>query len=164
MFIRKAQSSDLERIMEIYGYAQDFMIRSGNPDQWGHHYPDRELVEEDIASGISYVVCDGEKIHGVFVFMEGPEPTYQTIENGRWLNDDPYAVIHRVAGDGEIHGLFRSIAGYCGEKYPNLRIDTHEKNAVMQKRIKEQGFVRCGIVHMEDGTPRIAFQRLIKYI
>jgi len=146
--------------MEIYGYAQNYMIRSGNPGQWGHRYPDRVLVKKDIASGISYVICEDGKIHVVFVFTEGPEPTYRVIKDGKWLDDDPYAVIHRVAGDGEIHGLFRNIIEYCGGKYPNLRIDTHEKNAGMQRRIIERGFVKCGIIHVEDGSPRIAYQRL----
>ena len=46
--IRDAQVTDLERIMEIYSYAQDYMIRNGNPTQWGHSYPDRTLILSDI--------------------------------------------------------------------------------------------------------------------
>ena len=37
MYIRKAAIEDLDAIMEIYGIAQDFMIKSGNPNQWGHY-------------------------------------------------------------------------------------------------------------------------------
>ena len=36
MYIRKAKIEDLERIMGIYRIAQDFMIESGNPNQWGN--------------------------------------------------------------------------------------------------------------------------------
>ena len=38
MHIRKSRIEDLKEIMEIYRAAQDFMIESGNPDQWGHFY------------------------------------------------------------------------------------------------------------------------------
>ena len=48
MHIRKAAIENLEAIMEIYGIAQDFMIESGNPNQWGHAYPPKELIESDI--------------------------------------------------------------------------------------------------------------------
>ena len=39
MHIRKAEPDDLNEIMGIYKIAQDFMIESGNPNQWGHFYP-----------------------------------------------------------------------------------------------------------------------------
>ena len=34
--VRNAEIADLEQIMKIYRYAQDYMIESGNPTQWGH--------------------------------------------------------------------------------------------------------------------------------
>ncbi|MCT7729375.1 MAG: N-acetyltransferase, partial [Lactobacillus iners] len=33
--IRNAVKEDVPRIMEIYCYAQEFMIKCGNPTQWG---------------------------------------------------------------------------------------------------------------------------------
>ena len=57
MQIRKATIDDLDVIMSIYRAAQDFMIESGNPNQWGHFYPSEDLVREDISKGISYVIC-----------------------------------------------------------------------------------------------------------
>ena len=35
-------------IRRIYEYAQDYMIRSGNPTQWGHFYPSADLIRSDI--------------------------------------------------------------------------------------------------------------------
>ena len=72
MTIRKAAPGDLSRIMDIYHAAQEFMIQSGNPDQWAHIYPSEALVREDIQRGICHVVCDGAAIHGVFALMSGP--------------------------------------------------------------------------------------------
>ena len=41
----------------------------------------------------------------------------------------------------------------------NVKGDTHEDNYVMQKVFEKNGFRRCGIIYVEDGTPRIAYQR-----
>ena len=48
MNVRIADLKDFEKIMKIYKYAQDYMIQSGNPTQWGHFYPDEELIRSDI--------------------------------------------------------------------------------------------------------------------
>ena len=56
MHIRKARTDDFNIIMDIYHAAQDFMIESGNPNQWGHFYPSEDLVKEDIANAISYLI------------------------------------------------------------------------------------------------------------
>ena len=157
MTIRKAAPGDLSRIMDIYHAAQEFMIRSGNPDQWAHIYPTEALVREDIQRGICHVVCDGEAIHGVFALMSGDEPTYQYIEGGTWLNDAPYLTVHRVASDGTAHGIFSRMADYCKGLSDDVRIDTHHKNLPMQRQIEKNGFVRCGTIYVEDGSPRIAY-------
>lgn len=158
LHIRNADISDLPRILEIYGYAQDFMIRTENPTQWGHTYPGEELIRQDIRQNVCRVLYDETGIHGVFALFSTPDPTYAVIENGSWLNDAPYVTIHRIAGDGQVHGLFRCAADYCKGICPNIRIDTHADNRVMQKRMEENGFTPCGIIHVKDGTPRIAYQ------
>ena len=158
MLVRKATCNDFGRIMEIYKHAQDFMIQSGNPGQWGHFYPKVELVKHDISEGKCHVIYDEEAIHGVFALFEGEDPTYKVIEDGQWINDEPYLTIHRLAGDGQAHGLFRCASDYCKKMASNIRIDTHAKNIVMQKQIDKNGFQRCGIIHVADGTPRIAYQ------
>ena len=155
--IRKAEQGDLERIMAVYRYAQDFMIREGNPTQWGHTYPTRELIEEDIQVGMCHVICEGDAIHGVFALFEGEEPSYAVIEDGSWRNDEPYVTIHRIAGDGQVHGIFGCAVSYCKEISDNVRIDTHADNKVMQRQIEKNGFERCGTIYVRDGSPRIAY-------
>lgn len=158
MHISKATIDDLARIMEIYKTAQDFMIESGNPNQWGHSYPEKELIKEDIAQGISYLVCKDEYPHGVFALVEGDEPTYQYIENGQWINDDAYVTIHRIASDGEVHGIFNCAVKYCKDLCENIRIDTHSDNIIMQNLIEKNGFEKCGRIYVAEGSPRIAYQ------
>ena len=128
MHIRKAAIEDLDAIMEIYGIAQDFMIKSGNPNQWGH------------------------------AVFKGDEPTYEHIENGKWLNDDEYVTVHRIASDGRVHGIFRCAIKYLKEKHTNIRIDTHSDNIIMQGQIEKSGFEKCGTIYVTDGSPRMAYQ------
>lgn len=159
MTIRKAKTSELERILQIYDDARAFMRENGNPDQWGTHHPPREMVCEDVARGDSYVCVEGEEILGVFYYAEGDDPTYGYIEGGAWLNDEPYGVVHRIAvaarGRGVAAACFDHALSRCG----NLKIDTHENNLPMQRTLEKNGFSRCGTIYLEDGRPRIAYQK-----
>ena len=156
--MRKADVKDIDRIMEIYRIAQDIMIESANPTQWGHFYPTRELIEQDIEKEVCYLVCDEFEIHGVFALFDIEEPTYLYIENGQWLNDDAYLTIHRIAGDGKSHGIFKCAVEYCKAISKNIRIDTHKNNLIMQKLIKRNDFIKCGRIYVADGSARIAYQ------
>ena len=156
--IRGGSDADFARIMEIYRYAQNFMIQNGNPTQWGHAYPSEELIRSDLRQNACKVIYDENGIHGVFALFEDTEPTYVHIEGGDWLNDAPYLTIHRIAGDGQVHGLFQCAADYCKGLSRNIRIDTHGDNRIMQSLIEKNGFQKCGIIHVRDGTPRIAYQ------
>ncbi|HAN41810.1 MAG TPA: N-acetyltransferase [Sphaerochaeta sp.] len=158
MVIRKARLDDLGRIMDIYHYAQDFMIASGNPNQWSHVYPKQELIEQDIADEISYVLCDGDIVLAVFALLSGDDPTYDVIDGGSWPNDEPYITIHRSASDGSTHGVFHLISDFCKGLCDNVRVDTHEDNRIMQKAILKEGYKYCGVIYQPDGTPRLAYQ------
>lgn len=156
--IRKATTEDLPAIMKIYAIAQDFMIATGNPDQWARRYPDEAIVRDDIDREECHVLCDEEGIRGVFVICRGIEPTYLHIENGQWINEEPYVAIHRVASDGTARDIVGTLIRYCKERHKNIRIDTHRDNQIMQHQIEKYGFSKRGIVYMEDGSPRIAYQ------
>ena len=156
MEIRRATLQDLDRMLEIYDYARAFMKSTGNPTQWSGGYPSRELLLADIEEGVSFVAEEEGVIHGTFMFYNGKDGIYDVIEDGAWLNDEPYAVIHRIAGDGQIKGLLSMAVEYGSQFSDNLRMDTHRDNRVMQHTLEKNGFVRCGIIHLENGDPRIA--------
>lgn len=160
MQIRKTTLPDLEAVMQIYHVAREFMRENGNPTQWWDNYPPRELIVGDIERGESYVVEENGEILAVFLYKEGIDPTYVNIENGAWLNDAPYAVIHRIAvakkGRGVASFVFDTVYGWCG----NIRIDTHENNAPMRRALAKNGFKYCGIIHIANGDPRVAYQRI----
>ena len=157
--IRKATFADLPRILEIYEYARNFMVSTGNPNQWGKTNPPRETLEQDIAEEKLHVVEDEAGICGVFFFSVGEDPTYREIFEGNWLSDAPYGTIHRIASCGR-GGVFGSCLDYCLGITRHLRIDTHHDNKVMQHVVEKHGFVRRGIIYIADGSPRIAYERI----
>lgn len=154
--IRKAVPADLPRILEIYAYARSFMARTGNPNQWGATNPPRERTEEDIRTGLLYVVTEEEAVHGVFFFNTEADPTYAVIYDGAWHRSTPYGVIHRIASDGK-GGIVAAAVEFARTKADYLRIDTHRENAVMQHTLAKNGFSYCGVILLENGDPRLAF-------
>ncbi len=164
MYIRKATTDDIERQMEIFAYAREFMAKTGNPNQWGRtNWPPKELILQDISDGKSYV-CEHEgRIVGTFFYDYGiqPEPTYAVIENGNWIGRNEYGVVHRIAGDGSIKGIGSFCINWAFEQCKHLRMDTHEDNKVMQNLLRKLGFIRCGLIHLDkDNDPRIAFEKM----
>ena len=136
MKIRKTTLADLDEVMEIYKKARAFMRAHDNPTQWLGGKPTREQIEDDIAKNQSYVCIHENKIAGVLCFFIGIDPTYAKIENGAWLSNDTYAVVHRIASSGEFKGTGSYMMQWAFEQFPNVRIDTHEDNYVMQNMLK----------------------------
>ena len=164
MEIRHAQEKDFARMMEIYEHARKFMADNGNPNQWGPtNWPPEALIHEDIRSGKSYVCVENERVLGTFYFDYGKEiePTYREIENGRWLDDSDYGVVHRIATDGSRKGVGMFCINWAYEQCGHLRIDTHTDNNIMQCLLSKLGFERCGVIYVvEDHYPRFAYEKL----
>ena len=98
------------------------------------------------------------RIVAYFALLPSPEPTYDIID-GAWLTDEPYGVIHRMASYPDIHGIFSTIIDYAASRYTHLRIDTHRDNRIMRHLIEKHGFTYCGIIWLEDGAERLAYER-----
>ena len=164
MEIRKAVSGDLPRIMEIYAFARAFMAEHGNPHQWGHNnWPPESLIREDIEQQKSYMCEEDGKVVGVFFFDQGEdiEPSYARIDEGAWLADGPYGVVHRIASDGTVRGVGSFCIDWAFQQCGHLRIDTHADNTVMQNLLRKLGFSTCGTIYVEqDDDPRTAFEKV----
>lgn len=154
-----AKEADLPRILEIYDIAKAYMRASGNPNQWNGAYPDPETLRTDMEKQRLYVYKKNGRIHGVFMLLLEEEPTYAYIEDGSWREEAPYGTIHRLAGDGEVKGLFAKCVAFCEKKVPYLRADTHFDNHTMQHLLEKNGFERRGIIYLKNGDPRIAYQK-----
>lgn len=159
MVIRKSERRDLEQIMALYEEARAFMRENGNPSQWGNSHPPREMIEADIVAGKSYVCMEGGQIAATFYFAVEEDPTYRRIEQGAWLCGGPYGVVHRITARQGVRGAASFCLAWCYEQCGNIRIDTHRDNQPMRRCLERNGFIYCGVIHIADGSERIAFQK-----
>ena len=157
--IRHAAESDLPRILEIYDIARQFMRPNGNTVQWVNGYPSEALLRQDIRDGVLYVMEDAGGVYAVFAFIIGDDPTYGRIA-GAWRDESPYGTIHRIGSDGTHRGVLHECVNWAARRISHLRVDTHADTHVMQRCILREGFSYCGVIHVADGTPRVAFERI----
>lgn len=160
--IRHTSIDDLPYVSDIYAYARRFMKENGNPTQWGETRPLPEAIRKDIEDKNSYVIIEDGKIIGVFSFINGHDETYDVIEDGSWLNDESYGVIHKIASAPNVSGVLNDALEYVSARVDNIRIDTHKDNTIMQHLLGKAGFCYCGIIYTDDGTKRLAYQKVIK--
>ena len=159
MLIRKTEPKDLATIDKIYSDAKEFMKNNGNPTQWQGDYPNATDAEADMKRGIGYVCEDEGRVVAVFAFAVENEPDYDVIYDGEWLNNEPYAYIHRVAVAAHGRGIVDLCLDFCYRNYPNIKIDTHKDNLPMQRVLKRNGFVHCGTIKIDTGEDFLAFQK-----
>ena len=158
--IRVARPDDMADIMAVMDAAKKIMRQSGNLYQWGEGYPSESVISADMEKNGGFVIEDDSKVVGYFAFLPSPEPTYARIYEGKWLDDTmPYHVVHRIASYPEVHSIFSSIMDFCFSHDPNIRIDTHRDNKIMQHNIAKRGFSYCGIIYLANGDERLAYQK-----
>lgn len=164
---RKSTFIDIDDIMAIFRQAQLY-LKSVGIDQWQNGYPNTDIIRGDVAKDISFVVTnDGETVATAAIFFD-TEHTYDRITDGKWLSDDAYCTIHRIAVKDELKG--RSIGAFiidCAEhmcftrSITSIRVDTHRDNRSMQKMLTKKGFMYCGIIYLTDGKERFAYEKVL---
>lgn len=155
--VRTATRADLPELLQLYDDARVFMQTHGNPTQWHKGYPGAALLGAEIDRGVCHVVMGEGHIQAVFCLIPGDDPTYRVIEDGAWPEDVPYATIHRLASAGRVGGIGRFCIDWCLHQGLPLRADTHADNVYTQRALERTGFVKCGTIYIEDGTPRWAY-------
>ncbi len=160
MEIRLAQFTDLEDILKIKAIAYNFMLSKGNKNQWIDDYPQKELLLNDIKNKHLYLITKNNLSHAFFYFNIEEDPTYIYIYEGKWLNNEPYGVIHRLASDLAIKDVFKMAFEFALKNINNLRVDTYKDNHVMLHLLNKYHFHRCGIIYVKTSNfqDRIAFQ------
>ncbi|MDG1475817.1 MAG: GNAT family N-acetyltransferase [Vicingaceae bacterium] len=172
MNLQKSNIENIPRIMEIVKDAQSYLARL-NIDQWQDGYPDQNQIELDIKQNDSYIVLNEKNIIiGTTVFTTKTEPTYKKID-GNWitLEGTKYGVIHRLAVGDDYRklGLAKFVFSECENKLKELgvtsmRIDTHSENMRMQHMLKKRGYEYCGVIKLERGGERLAYEKIINKI
>ena len=153
MNIRRAKFSDINRLLEIYKTAREYMRATGNPHQWKNSYPSKKLVKDDIENKVCYVIEREGHICACFTFMKGREKSYER----DFSYDKDYGIIHRVASDQSEKGIVRHIINFLKDE-ELLRIDTHKDNITMQRALENIGFKKLGIVYLHDGSRRMLYE------
>lgn len=163
---RKADFNDVLQIMDIIKQAQEF-FKNSKIDQWQNNYPNIETINNDILNGYSYLLEVNNQIVATLAIIFDREKTYDKIYFGKWISDKDYVTIHRIAIANEFKGL--NIGEMMIDKTVQLaqknlvgsiKVDTHKDNIVMQKFLLKNKFEYCGIIYLEDGNERLAYQRV----
>lgn len=159
MEVRRATITDLDTVINNLQHAKAIMYATGNIHQWSPNYPPKDKLISDIENEHCYIAEENGYIVASFTFIIGVDPTYNIIK-GKWLNQEEYAVIHRIASNGKSKGVGSKIIQWCLNQHSNIRIDTHQDNTIMQHLLKKLSFTYCGIIICDDGTERLAFQHI----
>lgn len=167
MEFRKSNETDINNIMNIIKQAQAYFKEHGI-NQWQNNYPNTETIRNDIANNNSYVLLKDNKVVATVAVSFDGEKTYNSIYEGEWISNNGFAVIHRIAVDNTYKGLglssqiIKNVEKLCLSKdVYSIKVDTHEKNISMQKLLKKNDFQYCGIIYLEDGSKRIAFEKTL---
>lgn len=168
MEFQRADLEQLDQIMEIIAEAQLFFGQNGI-DQWQDGYPSREVIAADIAAGNSYVVLVEGEVAATAALVFGGDPSYAEIYDGEWLTSQDYGALHRIAvrskykGQGVAALIIEEMVRICLDRGAgSMRGDTHRDNIPMQRMLQKNGFTPCGVIFLADGSPRVAFERILK--
>lgn len=168
MDFRKSKREDIEKIMMVIKKAQAYLKEQGI-DQWQNGYPNEDVIKTDIDNDESYVLVDGKKVIGTTALSFDGENTYNSIYEGEWLTNGDHAVIHRIAIDSDFKRkglaskILKEVDKECEKKkIESIKIDTHRENMAMQNLLMKNGFKYCGIIYLNDGNERIAFEKVLE--
>ena len=168
MVIRKGTLADLPHILPLYDAAKAFLKAQGL-DQWQDGYPNEESARKDIADGTCYVLEDNGEILGSACLAFGVEPTYNKIYDGNWAASPAvYGFLHRIAVSPKTRG--KGAAGLFFDELKRLareqnitviRGDTHRGNLPMQRVMAKNGLAYRGVIYLEDGAERLAYECIL---
>lgn len=164
--IVKCDLSYLDELLKIYENARLMMRNSGNPNQRKTTDPSVETIKKRIISHHFYIGKYKNDISSpilfAFALIDGIDPTYINIYDGKRLNNEPYMAIHSLVSSFIIKNSFYYILNYALKFTKNIRIDTHQDNKIMQHILIKNGFKHCGTIILANGEPRLAFQLSVK--
>lgn len=165
MEIIKADYQNIDNIMQIINDAKLY-FKENNIDQWQNGYPNNHTIENDINNGHGYIVKIDDDIIAYFALSYDNEATYNIIYDGSWHNDHHHAIIHRICINKKFKskGLSKAIMSMIEDiiktnGYDTIRIDTHQDNIVMQALLNKLTYKYCGIIYLEDNSPRLAYDK-----
>lgn len=166
--IKRTKREDLSVIMRIVNMSKETFAEEGI-DQWQKGYPKRDDFLQDMMMNESFAIFEDDCVVGTLMISKNPETTYKDIHQGTWLQDGPYAVVHRFTIDPisrrqglatkTLEELERMLKSF--ETIKSIRMDTHKNNLGMQGLLEKLGYEYCGIIYLKNGDARYAYEKLI---
>ena len=168
MELRPGRKEDVPAIAKLYDLARAALRDAGVP-QWQDGYPNGDAALRDIGAGHGYVLTEDGEVAAFACLAFGVEPTYNVIEDGGWKGQGEYGFLHRVAVDPVLRG--RGAAGLFFDELKRqarergvgiIRGDTHRLNLPMQRVMAKNGLELRGVIHVEDGSERLAYECILE--
>ena len=151
MEIILAEKEDINELVNLYHIAVDHMFDENNINQW-QHTEDNFInhITKYINENKFYKVVKNNEIVGFFAMIYGIDVTYNEIK-GKWINNDPYVTIHKIASKYYQQGIASEMLNYVINDAIKkgiyiVRIDTHKDNISMHKFLQKHGFINCGVI------------------
>ena len=168
MKVRPATKDDLGYVMTCVKRLKREYFEANNIPQWQGDYPAKSDFAADLEAKRLFVMYIGECLVGFASVGFEDEPTYSEVEGGSWKENGDYAVVHRFCINPDWHGMGMGTAlmgladKLCEARGVSaVRADTHEQNVGMIRLLEKCGFERRGIIHLANGDPRIAFEKIL---
>ena len=167
MIIKKANKTDLDKIMKMYKSCVKGMLENGI-DQWDNSYPNAEIISEDLNVGTYYVAeIDGIIIGGVNI-DKNQDDTYLALD---WEDkSDSFLVVHRLGVKEEFWN--KKIGKYLmlfTEKLvmekglKSIRLDTYSGNPKAIEFYIRLGYNELGTIDLKPNKDKYhCFEKIIK--
>lgn len=155
IMIRKGKIGDIESVMNIIKSAT-FDMESKNIHQWDEIYPDKVVINEDIANGNLYVSEEDGIINAIIVLNEDQSEEYADL-NWKYTSEKQL-VIHRLCVDPKAQGggIARKLLEYAEDfavrnGYGAIRLDAFTQNKRALRLYEKNGYEKVGSVQFRKG-------------
>ena len=160
----KANKNQIEEVYSVFSAAIENMEKQGI-HQWDEIYPDKAILEEDIAKNQMYIGKIDNEIAVCFVLSEECDEEYK---NGKWQYPDAkFNVIHRLCVNPKFQnkGIATQTMIYIkktskAQGYEVIRLDCFTKNPYSQKLYEKAGYSVVGYADWRKGRFELREKKL----
>lgn len=166
MKLRKANNEDINLIVQMYNDGSESLKNDG-VNQWqGIDRPGREELIEILDE--VYVLDDNGAVSTARIMEYDNQ--YDNIYEGKWLNETKnYYSVHRVATlkSKKRQGYAKKMMDEIEKlallnNIKSIKIDTYKDNIKMHNFLLNNGYTFCGIIILNNGAKRDAFEKILK--
>lgn len=153
--VLKAKIEDLPEVLSMFQNAIQYMNKNNIP-QWDEHYPNEEVLKEDIEKNELYIVKMGDIIASVFVINSEYDDDY---EYGNWTyKGESYVILHRLCVNVKVQnqGIGTKTLSIIEKmikdnNIKSIRLDAFSKNPYALRMYENNNYKRVGEVNFRKG-------------